>query len=128
MFVENWTEYTRFIVALLVILDPFFVIPIYLNLTKNYSLEQRKRIVTTASLTVAVVLILSALSGEALLTWMGTSLGSVPFLLAPTSCQSRTVPYWCWLLWDSSVEAETLSGAADPALSCVPPRTHPLAR
>ena len=96
---ENWTEYTRFVVALLVILDPFFVLPIYLGLTKKYTQQQRNRVVMTASITVGVVLILSALAGETLLLWMGTSLGSfrvgggiVLFLMALAMLQAQPDP------------------------------------
>jgi len=73
---EHWSEYTRFIIALLVILDPFMALPIFLELTAGHSAEERKRVVRIATLAVAVVLIIAALSGETLLLWMGTSLGS----------------------------------------------------
>lgn len=97
--IENWTEYTRFIVALLVILNPFFVVPIYLGLTKGYDAIQRNRVVLMASATVCIVLVLSALAGETLLLWMGTSLGSfrvgggiVLFLMALAMLQAQPDP------------------------------------
>jgi len=40
---EYWSEYTRFFTALFVILDPFAAIPIFLNLTHNYSSHQSSR-------------------------------------------------------------------------------------
>lgn len=73
---EHWSEYTRFIIALLVILDPFMAIPVFLELTKHHSHEERNRVVRIATVAVMVVLFIAALSGETLLTWMGTSLGS----------------------------------------------------
>jgi multiple antibiotic resistance protein len=73
---EHWTEFTRFFVALLVILDPFMAVPIFLALTQDYSDQQRKRVSNITAITVAAVLLVSAFSGETLLTVMGTSLAS----------------------------------------------------
>ena len=73
---EYWTEYSRFFTALLVILDPFAVIPIFLSLTQGYSTAERSRAVTLAAITVAIVLSLSAMFGETMLTVLGTSLPS----------------------------------------------------
>jgi multiple antibiotic resistance protein len=73
---EYWAEYSRFFTALLVILDPFAVIPIFLNLTQGYNPAERSRAVTLAAITVAIVLCLSAMFGETMLTVLGTSLPS----------------------------------------------------
>lgn len=73
---ENWTEYTRFITALFVILNPFAAVPIYLVLTKSYTSEERKRIAKTAAITVLLVLVIASLTGETLLQTLGTSLAS----------------------------------------------------
>ena len=73
---EYWTEYSRFFTALLVILDPFAAIPIFLSLTHSYTPEERNRSVSLAAITVALVLCLSAIFGEAMLTALGTSLPS----------------------------------------------------
>ncbi|MCB1772499.1 MAG: MarC family protein [Gammaproteobacteria bacterium] len=93
---ENWTEYTRLFTALLVIVDPFMGIPILMALTPGYSAQERRRVVTVATLTVAGVLVISAVSGETLLRWMGTSLGSfrvgggiVLFLMALAMLQAE---------------------------------------
>ena len=73
---EYWAEYSRFFTALLVILDPFAAIPIFLSLTQGYTSAERNRSVTLAAITVAVVLCLSAMFGETMLTVLGTSLPS----------------------------------------------------
>ncbi len=73
---EHWTEYTRFFTALFVILDPFAAVPIFLVLTKTYTTSERARIATIASVTVLIVLVVAALTGEALLNGLGTSLAS----------------------------------------------------
>jgi len=93
---ENWSEYTRFFVALLVILDPFLAIPILLSLTAGYTAAERNRLVRTTALAVAAVLVVMALLGEALLNFLGTSLGSfrvgggiVLFLMALAMLQAQ---------------------------------------
>jgi multiple antibiotic resistance protein len=93
---EHWSEYTRLFTALLVIVDPFMAVPFLLSLTPGYTAEERRRVVRIATLTVAVVLWVSALSGETLLGWMGTSLGSfrvgggiVLFLMALAMLQAE---------------------------------------
>lgn len=73
---ESWSEYTRLITALLVILDPFAALPLFLSLTASYKAQERHRVAMVTTITVALVLVITALSGEALLTWMGTSLAS----------------------------------------------------
>ena len=73
---EYWSEYTRFFTALLVILDPFAAIPIFLSLTHGYTAQERHRAVSLATITVVIVLSLSALFGETMLTVLGTSLAS----------------------------------------------------
>jgi len=71
-----WAEYSRFFVALFVILDPFAAVPIFLVLTKNYTSTERGRIVNISAITVLLVLFTAALTGETLLKAMGTSLAS----------------------------------------------------
>lgn len=56
---------------MLVIVDPFMAVPILLALTRGYSQAMRRRVADIAVLTVCGVLVLAALSGEALLGWMG---------------------------------------------------------
>ena len=73
---ENWTEYSRFFTALLVIMSPFAALPIFLSLTRSYSQQEKHRIAFTASITVFAVLIIVAFMGETLLTGLGTSLAS----------------------------------------------------
>lgn len=73
---EHWTEYSRFFIALFVILDPFAAVPMFLLLTKTYTSGERGRIANISSLTVLLVLVVASLTGESLLHAMGTSLAS----------------------------------------------------
>ncbi|MCR4293684.1 MAG: MarC family protein [Candidatus Kuenenia sp.] len=94
---EHWTEYTRFLTALMVILDPFAAIPLFLSLTQGYSQPQKARVVLVTIITVALVLISSAISGESLLKTFGTSLASfrvgggiVLFIMALAMLRAQT--------------------------------------
>ena len=73
---EHWTEYSRFVTALFVLLNPFAAIPIYLVLTKTYTADEQSRICRMASFSVFIVLVCAALMGESLLQGIGTSLAS----------------------------------------------------
>ena len=73
---EHWTEYSRFFIALFVILDPFAAVPIFLVLTKAYTAGERRRIASITSVTVLTALVTAAYTGETLLHTMGTSLVS----------------------------------------------------
>lgn len=72
----DWPDYTRFLVTLLAILDPFFAIPVFLALTEGRGRAERARTASVTVLTVVAVLVVAALAGEALLRTLGTSLDS----------------------------------------------------
>lgn len=75
-FVASWQEYSKFVIALFAILTPFAAIPIFLGLTEGRSERERNLIAQQAVLTVASVLIVSALVGDLVLRLLGTSLDS----------------------------------------------------
>jgi multiple antibiotic resistance protein len=94
---EHWTEYSRFFIALFVIIDPFAAVPIFLVLTKTFSNREKRGIANITAITVLMVLVVTALSGEALLEGMGTSLASfrvgggiVLLLMALTMLRAQT--------------------------------------
>ena len=71
---EPWFEYTRFVIALMAILDPFAAVPVFLSLSTGMSTAAKRQAARAAAVTVFVVLLFAALSGEMLLTVLGTSL------------------------------------------------------
>lgn len=75
-FLTSWQEYSKFVIALFAILTPFAAIPIFLNLTEGRSQAERNTIAGQAVVTVATVLIISALVGDVVLRLLGTSLES----------------------------------------------------
>ena len=72
----HWTEYTRFVVALVAVLDPFLAVPMFLTLTSDATDLQRRHTAKIISFTVFVVLIVAAVAGETILRLFGASLAS----------------------------------------------------
>ena len=72
----DWAEYTKFFLALLVIVNPIGAVPVFVSMTAQNSAEERKRIARVASISVAIVLIVAALGGEPLLTFFGITIAS----------------------------------------------------
>ncbi|WP_333845038.1 MarC family protein [Pelomicrobium sp.] len=72
----SWTDYTRFLVTLTAVLDPFFIVPFFLAFTAGWKPRERRRLARVVTLTVAAVLMGFALAGEAVLQFLGGSLAS----------------------------------------------------
>lgn len=72
----EWTEYTRFFVALLAVLNPLAAIPIFLGLTEGFTSAERGRTAAVTGLAVGLLLAGAAVAGEPFLGFMGTSLAS----------------------------------------------------
>lgn len=70
------TEYLRFAVTLTAVLDPFLAVPIFLALTASHSPQARVALVRVVALTVFIVLAVSALLGDTILTLVGASLAA----------------------------------------------------
>jgi multiple antibiotic resistance protein len=70
------TEYVKIFIAILAILNPFGVLPLFLTLTGKSSEEERKKTTRTIGLSVASVLALTALLGERVLELFGISIAS----------------------------------------------------
>lgn len=71
-----WTDYTRFAIALVAIVDPLAAIPLFLDLTDGFTPGERKRTARVTALAVFGVLSGAALAGEAILGAFGTSLAA----------------------------------------------------
>ncbi len=72
----GWTEYTRFVIALSTIINPIGAVPVFLGATRDFSLQQKRTTARITAFAVGGVLLASAISGEALLGVMGTSLSA----------------------------------------------------
>ena len=72
----QWTVYIKIFTTLLAIVNPLGIIPIFVSLTGGLAEEERKRIVYTTSVTVAVILVVATLLGQPLLGFFGVSIAS----------------------------------------------------
>lgn len=72
----EWHHYLEILTAILVIVDPFGAIPIFISITSDETPKQRANTARIASFTLAVVLIGAALAGEPLLKLLGIRLAS----------------------------------------------------
>ena len=73
---ELGVEIGKLLVALLVLINPFSALSIYLDLTQDHSTKERRRIARTAALAVFIVIVVFALGGGILLKVLGISVGS----------------------------------------------------
>ena len=73
---DTWQDYSRFLIGLIAILDPFIAVPLFLSLTVNRSLSERRRTGRVVTLTVLAVLVVASVAGEAILQAVGGSLAS----------------------------------------------------
>jgi multiple antibiotic resistance protein len=69
-------QYVKIFVAMVVIVNPLGLIPVFVTMTTSYNDRERKRIAGIAAQTVAVVLIISTLLGERVLEIFGISIAS----------------------------------------------------
>jgi len=70
------SEYVKIFIAILAILNPFGVLPVFLSVTGTSTESERKKIARTVGLAVGGVLALTALVGETVLQLFGISIAS----------------------------------------------------
>ncbi len=70
------TEYFKFFVALVAVVNPVGMIPIFIDLTANQETRERHTTGNVAALSVGIILLLSLFTGEAILRFFGISVGS----------------------------------------------------
>src|SRR5207247_10778683 len=72
----DFADYVKSFVALLVIVNPIGTMPMFLGLTHRHTVAEKKRIARVASISMAVVLPVSAVVGEHLLGFFGITIAS----------------------------------------------------
>jgi len=72
----DWAEYTKFFLALLVIVNPVGAVPLFVSMTQQHTVDEKRRIARAASAAVAVVLVLAAIAGQPLLAFFGITIAS----------------------------------------------------
>jgi multiple antibiotic resistance protein len=72
----EFSDYIKIFVALFVIVNPIGTMPMFLGLTARHDVADKKRIARIASISVAIVLTVSAVLGEHLLGLFGITIAS----------------------------------------------------
>lgn len=93
------TEIIKFITALIVITNGFGAIPIFLSLTSENTLQEKKRIAVKAGISIAIIFAVGILMGNLVLDFFGISLnafrvagGVIIFLLGLSMLNSQQSP------------------------------------
>ncbi len=76
MDIGTFTEYFKFFIALVAVVNPVGMIPIFINLTANQETRERHTTGNVAALSVGIILLLALFTGEAILRFFGISVGS----------------------------------------------------
>lgn len=95
----DYTEYTKFLIGLLAIVNPMGAIPIFVALTSDADQTERKRIARIIVIAVATILFVSLFFGERLLNFFGITINSFTvgggiliLLMAISMVQARVSP------------------------------------
>ncbi|MBF6058922.1 MULTISPECIES: YchE family NAAT transporter [Thiomicrorhabdus] len=72
----DYTEYTKFLIGLIAVVNPIGAIPIFLAMTGDLNSVERRKIVHITVIAVASILLISLFFGEAILDFFGISINS----------------------------------------------------
>jgi multiple antibiotic resistance protein len=72
----EYTEYTKFLIALLAIVNPVGIVPIFIAMTADLDSQEQKQVAKLAVLATACVLLVSLFIGELILNFFGISIDS----------------------------------------------------
>ncbi|MDY0360855.1 MAG: YchE family NAAT transporter [Desulforegulaceae bacterium] len=119
---ESVESYFKFFLAMAAIVNPFGAIPIFLNACSDESLRDKKKTIKTAAVTVFFVLLVSLVSGEAILKIFGISMASfrvvggvLVLLMAFSMLQAKVSP-----AKQTQEEAEILESTIKENIAVVP--------
>jgi multiple antibiotic resistance protein len=73
---NDWTEYLKFLVALVSVANPIGAIPIFITLTSDEPLKQRRKIASRTTLAFGSILLVILFAGESLLAFFGITVAS----------------------------------------------------
>jgi multiple antibiotic resistance protein len=116
----DWAEYTKFFLALMVIVNPIGAVPLFVSMTTHDTAEERRRIARVASISVAIVLIVSSIAGQPLLEFFGISIasfkvgGAILILLLAISMMHATPT------GEKQTPAEAIEAADKESIAVVP--------
>ncbi|MGM8887135.1 MarC family protein, partial [Psychrobacter sp. 1U2] len=70
------TEIIKIILAFVVLINPFAALTLFLDLTRGYSMIDRRRVARVACVTIFITISFFTVAGEILLRALGISIGS----------------------------------------------------
>jgi len=70
------TEIIKIILAFMVLINPFSALTLFLDLTRGYSMNNRRKVARIACLTIFITISFFTVAGETLLNLLGISIGS----------------------------------------------------
>lgn len=95
----DYTEYTKFLIALLAIVNPLGAVPIFVALTSGTPAAERKKIARIVVVSVSIILLISLFFGQAILNFFGITINSfrvgggiLVLLMAISMLQARISP------------------------------------
>ena len=116
----DYTEYTKFLIGLLAIVNPFGAIPIFVALTSDVKESERKRIARIIVVAVTTILLVSLMFGERVLHFFGITINSFTvgggiliLLMAISMVQARISPV-------SHTEEEAQESESKTSVAVVP--------
>ncbi|MBC8505707.1 MAG: MarC family protein [Anaerolineales bacterium] len=72
----NWDEYSKLLIGLLALTEPFGTLPVLLGLTEKFSLPEKKIIVSIATVTYIITLLIFSYIGFYILNLFGITIGA----------------------------------------------------
>lgn len=72
----EFSDYTQFFIAMLAIVDPVTILPLYLHLVRHFDATERVALARNAALTVTIALVVTVFIGQQVLYFFGISIGS----------------------------------------------------
>jgi len=72
----EYTEYTKFFIAILSIVDPLAALPVYFAMTKDMPAAQSRKLPSMLGITITITLLVALFLGESILEFFGISTSS----------------------------------------------------
>jgi multiple antibiotic resistance protein len=72
----GFSEYAQFFIAMLAIVDPVTILPVYLHLVRHFTKEEKAQAACKAALATTIALVVTVFIGQMVLDFFGISIGS----------------------------------------------------
>lgn len=72
----GFPEYSQFFIAMLAIVDPVTILPVYLHLVRSFNAQERHQAAFKAAAATTIALVVTVFIGQTLLDFFGISIGS----------------------------------------------------